>query len=271
MTMFRVDENCLQCGLCAELCPARIIEFEKERAPWVAPETEGRCIRCGQCVAFCPVRACYLSFQPEEDRRPVERNQLPPPEAAETLLRSRRSVRRYRADTLDRAVILRLLETARYAPSASNRQPVRWIVTENREKTLALAALVVQAFEREIEASADPAGHPLAPVALACRGGDVIMRGAPHLAVAVVPADYPFPEDAAIALTYFELAAHANGVGCCWAGYFTRAARRSPELKAALGLGDNEVVVGGQMFGRPDGVSLSRLLPPRKKPDLTWL
>ena len=271
MAMFRVDGNCLKCGLCAELCAARIIGFEKERTPWVAPEAESRCIRCGQCVSFCPVRACWLSFQPEEDRRPVERDWLPTPEAAETLLRSRRSVRRYRAETLDRAMILRLLDTARYAPSAGNRQPVRWIVTESRERTLALAALVIRDFEREIAASADPAGHPLAPVAAAGRAGDVIMRGAPHLAVAVVPADYPFPEDAAMALTYFELAAHANGVGCCWAGYFTLAARRSPELKAALGVSGNEMAVGGQMFGRPDGLSLCRLLPPRKKPDLSWL
>ena len=272
MAMFRVDDRCLKCGLCAELCAARIIEFEKGRTPEVPAAAEDRCIRCGQCVSFCPALACSLAFQPEEDRRPVDRNLMPSAEEGETLLRSRRSVRRYRTEPLAEALILRILETARYAPTASNRQPVRWIVATGREMTLAVAALVIKDIAGEIESSADPSGHPLGPVLEAGRGGqDVIMRGAPHLAVAVVPADHFFPEDAALALTYFELAAHANSVGCCWAGYFTRAARRSRELRKFLGVGEGETVVGGQMFGFPDGLGLCRLLPPRKKTDVAWL
>jgi F420 biosynthesis protein FbiB-like protein len=44
------------------------------------------------------------------------------------LLRSRRSIRRYRADPIPRAAIDQLLEAATWAPSAHNRQPWRFAV-----------------------------------------------------------------------------------------------------------------------------------------------
>ena len=62
-------------------------------------------------------------------------------------------------------------------------------------------------------------------IAKAKEGDDRLLRGAPHVAIAVTPAEYGWPEDGAIALTYLELAAHAMGIGCCWGGYLTTAIR----------------------------------------------
>jgi nitroreductase len=194
---------------------------------------------------------------------------MPALEAAETLLRSRRSVRSYKTEAVDKALLSRILETCRYAPTASNSQLVRWVVTENMEKTKKLGTMVVDFFRAGLSKNPDPRLASL--IKTWDSGYDFVFRGAPQLAVAVYEKQYDFHEDAAIALTYFELAAHAHKIGCCWAGFFTRAARQSPEIQKFLGIRENEMIVGGQMFGHLQGLALSHVLPPRKKVDLTWL
>ena len=173
--------------------------------------------------------------------------------------------------------MLRLLETARYAPSATNAQPVRWVITNTRKETLKIAGLVVEYFKEVIQ-EAEQNGEGTkgrvnmlkAAVAQWAQGRDMIMRGAPQLVVAVVPKSHTFPEDAAIALTYLELVAHAHGVSCCWAGLFTMAARNNAALQAELGVRDDELVVGGQMMGY-SRLPIGKILPPRKKVDISWL
>jgi nitroreductase len=66
----------------------------------------------------------------------------------EALLRSRRSVRRFEASPPSDAVIERVLELGTLAPSASNKQPWRFIVVARRETIAAMAAAVRAAVER---------------------------------------------------------------------------------------------------------------------------
>lgn len=273
MSMFTVDERCVKCGLCAELCVSKIIRLGEDGLPSVPEKMEGMCILCGQCVSFCPQSCCYLSFESEADRGPLDASLMPSAEAAEVLLRSRRSVRRYKETPVGEATVRRIIETARYAPSASNSQPVRWVVTKTRKRTQEIAELVIEHFRAQV--AADPETQRLSLVVAAWDAGeDIIFRTAPQLAVAIIDRGYfenYFREDAAMALTYFELAAHANGVGCCWAGFFTLAARASAELARAVGAKESEVVAGGQMFGYPQGLVTPRILPPRKEAQIDWL
>ncbi len=276
MPMFSIDENCVKCGLCADLCPAGIIKVGEGGAPFVAKEVEGMCIHCGQCVSFCPKRACYLDFQPEGDRIPVDAGLMPSRESGETLLRSRRSIRRFKDEPLPRGLLERIFETARYAPTASNSQEVRWIVSETRERTKAIASRVIEFFRGSGESAGAAGGegaNRYAGITKIWDGGyDIITRGAPTVALAVMPTANLFHADGAIALTYLELAAHANGVGCCWAGFVTMAAWSDRELCRFVGVRDDETIVGGQMMGFPmPAVAMSKLLPPRKKIDVSWI
>ncbi len=269
MPLYTVDDACVKCGLCSELCPSGIIKI-RDGKPFVIQEDESKCIQCGQCVSFCPKSACFLAIQPPEERVEIHPSLMPSAESAETLLRSRRSVRRYKAETVDEGLVRQIIETCRYAPTASNSQLVRWVVTDSREKVKKLGEMVIDQLKKTLPA--EPSRVTESVIRQWEAGNDVIFRGAPQLAVALFDQKHDFSEDAAIALTYFELAAHAHGIGCCWAGFFTRAARRSPEIQKYLGLRENEMIVGGQMFGYPaSGLNLSRILPPRKHPDLTWL
>ncbi len=63
-------------------------------------------------------------------------------------LRSRRSVRRFKPDLPERAVLERLIDAAVSAPSASNKQPWRFVIVTDRALIRKLAAAVRSAVER---------------------------------------------------------------------------------------------------------------------------
>ncbi len=270
MSMFTVSDECVRCGLCSRLCVTGIVHWEDGRKPFVPPEREGECIRCGQCAGFCPKSCCYLDFQKE--RPTVDAGRLPDAESAELFLRSRRSIRRYKSEPVPEDIVRRIFETARYAPTATNRQPVRWAVSMTRERTRAVGLMVEDVLKRQASETPTDARSQklLEALAKADPDHDLVFRGAPQLAIAVVDRSHFFPEDAALALTYFELAAHALGVGCCWAGFFTHAARQSAGIQKAVGVREDERIVGAQMFGYPDQ-GRCRILPPRKETDISWI
>ena len=64
------------------------------------------------------------------------------------LMKSRRSVRRFRPDRPPRDQIERLLDAAVTAPSASNKQPWRFLVVVNPKKIAELASFVRSAVDR---------------------------------------------------------------------------------------------------------------------------
>lgn len=60
-------------------------------------------------------------------------------------MRSRRSVRRFRSDPVPRETVMQLLEAAVTAPSASNKQPWRFLVVEDRGRIERMAQAVREA------------------------------------------------------------------------------------------------------------------------------
>ncbi len=254
--------RCDRDGLCIAECPVAIIAFGPDGLPAGVTDAVERCIGCGHCIAVCPKDALTLAGQAPESLPALEKGLGVSPEAAEQLLRSRRSIRRYKKTPVDRALLLQCIDTARYAPSGMNAQPVHWLVVEGRERMLELAGLTAGALRR--------LPYFLRFLESWERGEDVILRGAPNLIVAHAErAGFDHTVDAAIALTYFELAAHARGVGTCWAGLFMRAANDSPELNQALGLPEGHRVLCALMAGMPK-YGFQRL-PPRKAARVRWL
>jgi nitroreductase len=83
----------------------------------------------------------------------------PAAESLYALLRARRSVRRFRPEPPPRALLERLLEAAITAPSASNKQPWRFLVVTSAERIARLAAEVREAVER-IAGHVEPASVP---------------------------------------------------------------------------------------------------------------
>jgi len=275
MDLFNIDrKKCDLCGLCVADCPGFVVAMSgaADGFPSLAQGGEERCIKCGHCVAVCPNGAFDHNLMRAEQCIEINRTLLPSPRSVEHFLRSRRSIRTYKDEPLDRKTLEKLIDIASYAPSGHNVQPVSWIVVSGRDKLKVLGDLVAEWMRAAVKEN--PALDNMMKLGMVAdawsMGVDVIMRGAPHIIVAHAPKIYgPLGhEGCLIALSYLELAAHSLKVGACWAGYFEMAAVNYQPLRQDLKMPEGNRPYGAMMLGRPK-YDYSRI-PLRKEPDIQW-
>jgi nitroreductase len=187
------------------------------------------------------------------------------------LLRSRRSIRLYKEDLVERSVIESLLDTARWAPSGKNVQPLSYTVSSGKERMKEIAEQVIAYFRSLLQDQPGVAlawgGHGLVKAWDA--GKDVILRDAPQLIAAHGPRENPMlTGSGTIALTQIELLAVAYGLGACWAGYVQFAAGSHEPTREALGLPAGDALAGALMLGKPR--VKYRAIVPRKPLSVVW-
>ncbi|MBU1042376.1 MAG: nitroreductase family protein [Proteobacteria bacterium] len=264
MELLTVDkEMCRRDGICMAACPIGCITADAEGYP--VPVNEATCIGCGHCVAICPHGALENSRVPMADFLPAPRERADFPAVA-GLMKFRRSVRTYKDQAVPRETLAELLDVARFAPTAVNTQQISYIVTQAPGKTRGLVGGVAEWMRANIQVRPYFARF----VTEWDSGRDRILRGAPHVVVALGDANNDWGDtDSAIALTYLELAAAAHGLGVCWAGLLHRALTNSPELAASIGVPANKKVCGALMLGVPK--FKYSLVPPRNPAPVSWL
>jgi nitroreductase len=137
------------------------------------------------------------------------------------VLKKRRSIRKYKPDTVPRESIMKALEAARIAPSAAHRQPWHFIVVEDaemraklagRQSWAALAPVIVVAFADE-EASPSWCSN-----------------------------------DVGIAFEHLVLTATNLGLGTCWLGLTSR----NDEIRKLLSTPASLKVIAMTPIGVPD-------------------
>lgn len=272
MTTILVDEDlCTRCGICSTVCITSIIDHADEnKLPMVEEAKAGMCIMCGHCEAFCPSQALLLDFRPDDkEALPVDAGTIPSADLA-FYLKKRRSIRHFTKDSVPRDKILEVLDIARYAASGGNGQPVQWLVVHDPEKVKKIAGITVE-WMKSLQNTAHPmSGYVPMLISAWEQGKDVICRGAPHLLFAHIPeGNQVSPVDAVIALTHFDLAAPAFGIGTCWAGFVALAAFSYVPLQKEIGLPEGRKCAYAMMFGYPQ-YKISGI-PSRKPLKVTWL
>lgn len=121
-------------------------------------------------------------------------------------IKGRRSVRRYQNKPIPEGVLRQLIDAARWAPSASNRQPWEFVITTDPIKKQRIADGVRYA-----------SFLPQAAAAIIVCGNFALTkrRRQPPFSPAL---DYFCLQDTAAAIQNILLAAHALGLGTCWIG-----------------------------------------------------
>jgi nitroreductase len=143
------------------------------------------------------------------------------------VVEKRRSVRCYKKTPVENEKVLRILEAARFGPSAANRQPCHFIVVTNPEVRKSLS----KAY------SAD--WFLQAPAVIVCCAN-------PKEAWRRWDREEYWKVDAAIAMQNLILTATELGLGTCWIGAF-----KEKEVKKALNIPKNIRVVAMTPLGYP--------------------
>ncbi len=145
------------------------------------------------------------------------------------VIQRRRSVRAYRKDPVEDEKLERVLNAARVAPSAANRQPVHLYVVRSE----ALRAKMLEVYGQQWFVDAPVIICACALTSRAWVRGD----GKSYADV-----------DVAIAMDHLILAAEAEGLGTCWIGAF-----KADKARAALNLPKDQEPVAMTPLGYAAG------------------
>jgi nitroreductase/NAD-dependent dihydropyrimidine dehydrogenase PreA subunit len=265
--------KCKKDGLCVAECPTAIIrQKDKDSHPELVKGSAQICLRCGHCVAVCPHGALDHADIPLAACPPIDKDLVVSHEQVVQWLRSRRSVRRFKDKPVDKASIQKLIEIARYAPTASNSQLVEWAVITDKSQIRDLAGKVVEWMKAVLQKDPQPANASYLPMLVAAwdLGIDAVLRSAPGLIVAMAPkAAANGLVDLTLALSYLELAAPSLGLGTCWAGLLQGALLSHKPLKPVVGIPADYPHHYPMIIGYSD-VRYYRL-PERRSPKINWL
>jgi len=244
------DDLCTRCGLCVLDCPMQILTQQGDSVPRIKPEQETLCMQCQHCLAVCPSAALSILGKNPNDSIPLKDGSFPNFETMDRFVRGRRSVRQYRDQNVDQALIDRLMKTLANAPTGVNRRELIFTLIDDKETMLRLKDKLLRSL-----AAASVAGRiperlvylTAAPPAYFERKSDLLFRGAPHALLVSAPPNAPCPrEDVVLATAYFEFLAQSAGLGTVWWGALRMALETLPELK--------------QLFDLPPSYSYSAIL-----------
>jgi len=115
------QELCTLCGTRVEVCPRGIIELGEESARIKDPK---RCIVCAHCKSVCPEDAPRLNnLDSAEFKAMLPKDKMPNSGFLMDFFRSRRSLRFFKKDQVDKADLETMVQAGRFAPTGGNRQP----------------------------------------------------------------------------------------------------------------------------------------------------
>ncbi len=153
------------------------------------------------------------------------------------ILNKRRSIRSYKNEPIPAEKLQKVLEAARLAQSASNRQPWRFIIIQDEANKKKIAEI--------------------------CNGKEWVASASVILAGVAVDTEYRMGNgrsasdvDLSIALTQIALAAVDQELGTCWIGSF-----KYDEAMRYLKIPEKNILVGFMTLGYPNQAPLPK---PRK-------
>ena len=283
----KIDEKkCVGCGICVKHCPTQTLALTEKDA-------DGRrfakfvamgdyftkiCIACHNCEVICPHGALEFPHYYQVDKGywktgfdypDVDHNGFPNPfmekktpefnkiedrlTEAEKVIYKRRSVRLYKKKEVPREAIHRIIEAGRFAPSAGNGQPWRFLVIRDPKLLLEINEATInwttkmsklyqgKNFWRQVLKNTLAVVRPkaidqrpmLAMQALYENGRRDVFFGAKTCILVLqnsLGISNPY-FDAGICSQNMVLAAHSMGLGTCYVGFISSGMGMDGELK----------------------------------------
>ncbi|MFX1574342.1 MAG: nitroreductase family protein [Promethearchaeota archaeon] len=308
MGIMKVDESkCDKCGLCIQNCPFRAWEKNNEGYPILKEIYE--CFSCYNCMVACPNDAisivdpyhvddgywktyphplpAKMPLEPKDaEGKPTEWNEI------EKIIFNRRSVRNFKDKPVPVPIIQRVLEAGRFAPSAGNCQPWKFIVITNKAlikeidqvsmnliKFMYNAYIIDKAVQNLVPIIEGPPLNPGAGDPRVILGGmgsvtknEEVLPSLNAPAIILLCADERAiisPQlNVGICGENMNLVANSLGIKACWSGFFAIGANYHPPLKRKLGIKYPWTCVTSLCLGYPKFKQEG--IVPREYRPVTW-
>jgi nitroreductase/Pyruvate/2-oxoacid:ferredoxin oxidoreductase delta subunit len=296
------EEKCNGCGNCLKACPSNCLEIVDKKARKI-PDIV--CLSCSACVAHCEREAIAMQgfynveegffktmlLHPEDGYPDVpEVEGIEGLTQVEEAIYKRRSNRIYKKDPVPDALVRRVIEAGRFAPSHGNNEPWSFIVINDREEMDKIAKMMDPMYRLNAAFFYSGKTNPVTRAMLkvssilmprfmdqrAQAGGKAIIQpndvfmGAPCLIVVlgdkrgISNVDL----DIGICCQNMVLAAHSLGLVTCYLGFLAAAAKFLPWLGRYLGVEWPYRIVMGMVLGYPKVNADS--LQKRELPRIRW-
>ena len=259
MPILGIDyEICNNCQNCYNAC-ARYFRRDKEQNRIVFEDPNNLCDSCGRCVAMCKSDAIIyenlgelLNFEEAQDP-----SKLISYETMHKFMSAKRSIRGYKKKKIPKAILQKVLNSMKYAPTGANIRTLQSTIISDENKIKKLSEVVMDA----IIASSNPR-YSENFIKAKKRGIDTIFYNAPH--VMIMHSNNPGDAmNATIALTYGMLSAQTLGLGTCWIGLAHGVLTSNKEVREKIA-GIHGNVWGVIIIGYPSQIYYR--VPPR--PDI---
>lgn len=289
MGIMKVDKDvCTSCGQCILNCPFKAWEMGADGFPSLRNDYE--CMSCSNCMVVCPVEAISMvesyhvddgfwatnpfplpnkmPFPPkDQDGNPDEWN------AIERAVFERRSVRNFKDKEVPEAYIRRVLEAGRFAPSAGNCQPWKFIVItdKNLMKEINEAVFNVIGGLHNMYKNDDTVPHleglidPVSPGrfdprmvlggagSISRKDGNALLGAPAAILIAVDTRSISSPQiHAGICGQNMNLVANSLGIKACWTGFVSAINNVENFVEKKLGLEAPWQIVTSLVLGWPE-------------------
>jgi ferredoxin len=268
-------ESCKRCGLCAEVCPNRIMIKDSPDKISFRTDRLHQCFRCGQCMAICPTKSMHidgLSYTSNFFELPRDGSFERP---FFDMIATRRAIRNFKEKPVPRELLERVVEAISFAPPGFPPIKTEIVVVENTDIIRRALPHMIEMYDFLVKAM----GNPMIRYFIKRRVGrekfttivnhvvplmksrlpelkmgteDTLTRDAP--AIIVFHADRTeenYKEDIYISLTYGFLAAHALGLGGSAMDIIPPTIERNRVLRKMFSIPDSNEVVASMILGYP--------------------
>lgn len=160
-----------------------------------------------------------------------------------TMIKERRSVRKFKNETVDRETMKEIIDIARWAPSWANFQIARYTLVDDAETIAKLGTDGVKGFVYNVNTLKEAKGVAVLSFVKG-KSGKLDLEKDEY---ATDKANVWEVFDAGIACQTFTLAAHAKGIGTCIMGVID-----DDSISEIVGLPEEETVAALIVYGYPD-------------------
>ncbi len=276
--MINIDlSKCIGCGLCVKDCQCSDIKIRDNKAI----SLNKACLNCGHCIAICPQNAVIIdTYDMNEVKEYNDENFIIKPETFLNSIKFRRSIRQFNNNSIEKEKIKKIIEAGRFTPTGGNRQPISYIVIQEKmieltQKTIEVLYDIACNFKEDENNPISSENKRYATMWKFMyrqyqRGKDPLFFNAPAMVIVLGDTRMSVNPvvDGALAASNMEMMANTLNLGACYNGFFALAAQ-SDVIRDFLYIPKNKKVITSLLIGYTDNKYLRTV--PRKKAEIQWM